>query len=106
MYSSGFRYEQITVKGSPRAIVTDYGREDSTPSSTFVLWANVTFSRGTKSLREGALDSYDTLLIRTRYTDRVTRDCTVIYHDRAYRINSLNGDYKRNELQLTCTELV
>ena len=105
MYSSGYRYDKIKVQGTPRAVVTEYGREDSEPAETFTMWANVAFSRGTKSLREGAVDAYDTLLIRTRHTDRLTRDCIITYRGREYRILSLNGDYKRNEVQITCTEI-
>ena len=43
------------------------------------VWASVTFTKGMKAMHEGALDAYDTVMIRMRYNDFTTRDSLLIY---------------------------
>ena len=104
MYSSSFRRSRISVFGAPEVRTTEYGRENSAYPSIGDFWAAVTFTRGAKAMREGALDSYNTLLIRMRFCERLTRACIIQYKGKVYQIDSLNADYTRNEMQLTCSE--
>lgn len=69
------------------------------------IWASITFSRGTKSLREGALDAYEVLLVRCHYHALLSRDCRLVIKDKVYEIQSYNEDQQANEVQLTCVEL-
>lgn len=70
------------------------------------LWADVTFSKGVKAMREGAMDAYDYIMVRTRYTDKVRRD-SVLLHDRRYwRIESFHADYREDKIQMTAVEMV
>ena len=70
------------------------------------LWANITFNKGVKAMREGAVDAYDYIMVRMRYTDKVRRD-SVILHDRRYwKIESFNADYREEKIQMTCVEMV
>ena len=70
------------------------------------VWAEVTWSKGVKALREGALDAYDTVLIRMRYNDVVTRDSRLQYGGVTYQIQSLHADRQANTIQITATEIV
>lgn len=70
------------------------------------FWASETWNKGVKSLREGAVDAYDTVMFRMRWAKDVDRWCLIKYQDRWYQIQSLNEDYQRNEIQITATEMV
>ena len=67
--------------------------------------ANETFNKGTKSLREGALDAYDTVMFRMRYNSQVDRWCLIKYHNKWYQITSFNEDFHDNQIQITAVEM-
>lgn len=70
------------------------------------LWANVTWSKGAKAIREGALDAYDTVLIRTRWTNQLTRDSFIGYEGHIYQILSYHASKQENTIQITAQEIV
>jgi hypothetical protein len=59
-----------------------------------------------KSLREGALDAYDTVIIRMRYNKIVTRDSLLVHDGRTYQIQSFHRDQRENIVQITAVEVV
>ena len=69
------------------------------------FWMGETFNKGVKSLREGALDAYDTVMFRCRYNKDIDRWCLLNYHGKWYQITSFNEDYHENQLQMTAVEL-
>ena len=85
-----------------------FGKNSAKPIYRIVanVWANVTFSKGVKSMREGALDAYDTLLIRMRWNNIVSRESFIGYQNRIYMIQSFNEDKHENLIQLTVQEIV
>lgn len=84
--------------------MTAYGRTTE-PGKTFDRWAAVDWVRGTKTMREGALDAYDTIMVRMRYDEQITRDCKIEHNGTLYRIKSFRPDTRRETIQMTCTEL-
>ena len=68
--------------------------------------ADVTWSKGVKSLREGALDAYDTVLIRMRWNNIVTRESMLECDGVRYQIQSLHADKMENIVQITATEII
>lgn len=84
----------------------DFGRNSAGRPYKYetTVWASVRFSKGVKSLREGALDAYDTLLIGMLYTDKVSRESMLVYDGRTFQITSFNRDYSTNEIQITAVE--
>ena len=85
-----------------------FGRGATAPTwePIAMVWANVTFARGTKALRHGALDAYDVIMVRCHYIKRATRDCRLQYAGRKWEIESFNSDYRQNELQITAHEVI
>jgi len=69
------------------------------------FWMGETFNKGVKSLREGALDAYDTVMFRCRFLKQLDRWCLLKFHGKWYQITSLNEDYQDNQIQITATEL-
>lgn len=85
----------------------DFGRSSGGQKYTLLgeFWASEKFNKGAKSLREGAVDAYNTVMFRMRYQKDIDRWCLIQYQGQWYQINSLNEDYQTNELQITATEM-
>ena len=69
------------------------------------FWMGETFNKGVKSLREGALDAYDTVMFRCRFIKQIDRWCLLKFKGKWYQITSFNDDYQDNQIQITATEL-
>ena len=65
------------------------------------VWAAVDFNRGSKSLREGAYDAYEHLIVRMRWTNIIDQYCMLVYEGRTFQIESCNVDKFDNQIQLT-----
>jgi len=102
-YSSGMLKHRVTIKNKVTA--SAFG-ETTGYADAGTVWADVTFSKGLKSLREGALDAYDTVIIRMRYNNIVSRDSHLVHDGREYQIQSFHRDYQENIIQITAQEIV
>lgn len=69
------------------------------------FWMAENFTRGAKSLHEGSLDAYDTVMFRCRYNCQIDRWCLLQYHGKWYQITSCNEDYRDNQIQMTAVEM-
>ena len=69
------------------------------------FWCKHDWNRGTKALREGAVDAYDTVMFRMRYNAQIDRWCLIKYHDVWYQIDSFNASYHDNSIQITAREM-
>ena len=102
-YSSDILRYRVTILN--KQVASGFGETTAYhPAAT--VWADVTWSKGVKALREGALDAYDTVLIRMRYNDVVTRDSRLQCDGVTYQIQSLHADRQSNTIQITATEIV
>lgn len=70
------------------------------------VWASITWTKGVKALQEGALDAYDTVIIRMRWNAVVNRDSLIVHNGKTYQIQSLHVDKQENQIQITATEKV
>lgn len=102
-YQSGFLHQRVTIRN--KVVATAFG-ETTSWQDVATVWANITFSKGVKSMREGALDAYDTVIIRMRYNDKVTRDSLLVHDNTTYQITSFHRDYQENIIQITAVEVV
>ena len=104
-FDSGMRNHRVTIlnKVSPSekafGTKTSYRREGSISSS-------YEFNKGTKALREGALDAYNTVMFRMRWNNIIDRDCLLECEGVTYQIQSLHADRYDNTLLITATEIV
>lgn len=71
------------------------------PEGDHAFWAGVTYDKGMKSMREGALDSYVTKMFRMRYHEGMDEWCLLQYNGKWYQIHSFNDDYQDNQTQIT-----
>lgn len=81
---------------------TGYKREGSLSSS-------YEFTKGTRALREGALDAYDSVIFRLNFSGnvakKITRESLIEMHGKIYQIQSLNEDYHDNKIIIRATEM-
>lgn len=105
-FNSGMRNHRVTIlnKVAPTEKAfgekTGYRREGS-------LWSSYEFTKGTKALREGALDAYDSVVFRLNFSANVTitRESLIEMHGKIYQIQSLNSDYQTNKIIIRATEM-
>lgn len=106
-YSAGMMNKRVKVAKRVDSEGGSFGRSSGGQKYTMLgeFWAAESFNKGVKSMREGAVDAYDTVMFRMRYNADIDRWCLVQYHGRWYQIQSFNADYQTNEIQITATEM-
>lgn len=79
---------------------TGYRRDGS-------LWSSYKFNKGTKALREGALDAYDTVVFQMNFSAnvKITRESLIECQNKIFQIQSLNDDHRENKIVVTATEM-
>ena len=102
-YTSGLLKYRVTILN--KQVAAGFGEATSYQPAACVH-ADVTWKKGQKALNEGALDAYDTVLIRMRWNNIVTRDSRLQCDGVTYQIQSLHADRQANTIQITATEIV
>lgn len=106
-YSSGMMNKRIKIAKRVDSTGGDFGRSSGGQKYTLLgeFWASEKFDKGMKSLREGAVDAYDTVMFRMRFNTDVDRWCLIQYQGKWFQIQSCNEDYQTNEIQITAKEM-
>ncbi len=102
-YQSGFLHTRVTIRNK---VTTAAFGETTGYQDVATVWANVSFSKGMKALHEGALDAYDTVIVRMRYNTIVSRDSHLVHDEKEYQIQSFHRDHRENIIQITAVEIV
>ena len=98
--------KRVTVARRATDTQESFGKQGQ-PKYTILgtFWMSETFNKGVKSLREGAMDAYDTVMFRCRFNKDIDRWCLLKYHGKWYQIQSFNEDYQENQIQMTAVEM-
>ena len=104
-YSAGFLNRRVAILNKKSPSERAFG-ETTEYETVACVHANLTWSKGVKALREGALDAYDTVIIRMRWNNVVTRDSRLECEGVTYQIQSLHADRLDNTIQITATEII
>lgn len=106
-YSTGMMNKRVTIATRVKQEMGDFGMGSAGLEYQILgtFWAAEDFNRGTKALREGAVDAYDTVMFRMRYNAQIDRWCLIKYHDVWYQIDSFNASYHDNSIQITAREM-
>ena len=102
-YSSGMLNKIINVYNKKESV--EFGGKQKY-EAVGCLHADVTWNKGVKALREGALDAYDTVLIRMRWNNIVNKFSLIQCEGVTYQIQSFHADRMANTIQITATEMV
>ena len=105
-YSTGMMNKRVAVLNPATVTPGKFGRQSAGRGYEFVgkFWAAVDFNKGAKSLREGAVDAYDTLIVRMRWNDKVTVRSMIVWNGRTFAVRSFNDDRQTNQIQLLIRE--
>ena len=106
-YSTGMMNKRVKIAKRVDSEGGSFGRSSGGQKYTMLgeFWAAESFNKGVKSLREGAIDAYDTVMFRMYYHAGIDRWCLIQYQGRWYQIKSFNESYQDNEIQITATEM-
>lgn len=104
-YSSGMLRSTIDVLGKRIVEDNEFGRVGGDYVPIAKLHANVTWTKGVKALREGSIDAYNTIMVRTRYTETLKRECRLLIDGTTYQITDMKADKHANTMQMLCQEL-
>lgn len=107
MYEAGFLKHRVTVCNRGDAVKTDRGYKQGEYVDGNTYWANVTFNKGVQAMREGAVDSYDQVMIRMRYNGEVQDASHFKYNGKEYQqIKPAIILKQEDEIQCICQEIL
>jgi head-tail adaptor len=106
-YERGFLNKRLTIAKRATAAVSTRGTDTGSVKYELLgtYWGNKTWNKGAKAMHEGTMDAYDTVMFRMDYRSTIDRWCLIKCEGKWYQIQSLNGDYHENQLQITAIEM-
>ena len=109
-FSSGFLKHRILVQNRKAAVQSKFGLDSDGPEweDAVCLWASVEWQKGKSALREGSLDVYGVVLVRTRWTNQINERSRIVYEDRIYQIlpETFHQDHGENTIQFMAQVIV
>lgn len=103
-YQRGFLRDRITL-WNPTRKDSEYGAGYIKYTPMAKVWANVSFVKGQRALRNGEIDVYQTVMVRLDCHAMLTKRTRIEYDGRFWIIDSFNRDLGKNECQLTMFEI-
>lgn len=104
-YSRGFLNRRISVFNRKESSSGEFGREPGEYAPDGKVWANVSWVRGTRALRELSVDNFQSIMVRTDWTERIRRGTRIVVDGILYECESPHGSKSESVLQVTCIEL-
>lgn len=107
-FNPGMRNHRVTILNKVAPAEKAFG-EKTGYQIAGEMWADYKFDKGTKALREGSLDAYDTVIFRMNFSANVakeiTRESLIECQGKIFQIQSLNSDYTENKIIIRATEM-
>lgn len=102
-YSAGLLKHRILVQNRRQAVASEFGLDASGIGwdDTVCLWASVDWQKGKSALKEGAIDAYGVIMVRTRWTDQITMRSRIVWEGQTYQIlpDTFHAEKQANTLQ-------
>ena len=105
-FEAGMRPYRVTILNKVQPSERQFG-EKTGYRRDGSLWSSYEFSKGTRALREGALDAYDSVIFRMNFSANVTitRESLIECDGKVYQVQSLNSDKRENKIIIRATEM-
>ena len=105
-FEAGMRPYRVTILNKVQPSERQFG-EKTGYRRDGSLWSSYEFSKGTRALREGALDAYDSVIFRMNFGANVTitRESLIECEGKVYQVQSLNSDKRENKIIIRATEM-
>ena len=103
-YTSGMLNKRIRIARRSKQSSDKFGGK---PNYEWLgwFWAAENWNKGVKSLQQGAIEAYDTVMFRLRWHACIDRWCLIWYNGTWYQILSFNADEHDNQIQITAQEI-
>lgn len=109
-YSTGMLKHRILVQNRKKAEQGKFGLDSAGIEweDTVCLWAAVDFVKGVRAMREGALDVYGVVMVRTRWTNQINDRSRIVYEGHTYNIlgETFHADMQANTIQFHAQMIV
>ena len=105
-FEAGMRPYRVTILNKVQPSERQFG-EKTGYRRDGSLWSSYEFSKGTRALREGALDAYDSVIFRMNFSANITitRESLIECEGKVYQVQSLNSDKRENKIIIRATEM-
>ena len=103
-YQRGFLRDRITL-WNPTRKDSEYGAGYIKYTPMAKVWANVSYVKGQRAMRNGEIEVYQTVMVRLDCHAMLTKRTRIEYDGRFWIIDSFNRDLGKNECQLTMFEI-
>ena len=101
---------RIMVQNRRAAATSRWGLDGSGSEwdDVAILWAAVDYVRGVRAMRDGALDVYGVIMVRTRYCSAINERSRIVYEGRTYQVlgETLHVDKQANTVQVQAQMIV
>ena len=104
-YSTDILNHMVAILNKKATTDKKFG-EKTTYEQVACVHADVTWKKGQKALNEGALDAVDTVMVRMRWNNIISRESRLECEGVMYQIQSLHADRRQDTIQITATEIV
>ncbi len=104
-YSTTLLSKRVEIRNRKVSSTTALGLTSGDWEAVGMAWAGITWNRGAKAMREGALDAYDTVMIRMRWNALVSRDSRIVADGKVYEVDTMQSDKTADTMQLLCHEV-
>ena len=109
-YSSGMLKDRVMILNRTQAEMGDYGLDSSGPEweEAGCVWANVTWTKGVRSLQVGAIDAYGVIEVRMRFTPCITMRSRIRHEGITYNVlpETFHPDRQENTIQFLAQAIV
>ena len=101
---------RITILNRSDAPASKFGKDSLGTAWTNdgTVWASVDFVKGLRAMREGAIDVYGIVMVRCRYTDKITERSRLVSEGKTYQVlgETLHVDYQTNIVQFNAQIII
>ncbi|MCH5307254.1 MAG: phage head closure protein [Prevotella sp.] len=109
-YSTGLLKDRITIQNRTESKQSKWGMDGSgvTWQEACTLWANIEWAKGKSALNAGAIDAYAVVLVRMRWTDKISMRSRIVYDEKTYQIipETFHADCMANTIQFNAQVLI
>ena len=109
-YSTGMLRHRITIQNRKAATQSKFGIDSTGPEYEDIctVWASVDFVRGLRTMREGAIDVYGIVMVRTRYNSVINERSRIVFEGKTYNVlgETLHVDHQGNIVQFNAQVII
>ena len=102
-YNSDILQHRVAILN--KVVATGFG-ETTGYQYAGTVSSDLTWTKGPKAIREGALDAYDVVMFRMRWNPLVMRDSRLVCEGVTYQVNSLKANRHEDTIQIVASEIV